>query len=98
MLRAPANLGARLVARLTATALVPCTSYATGIEDGRWHPAIGDPDVAGRITVLAYALTAWLALLNAHADASSYQLVSGSPWAAACASWESTDNSNFEPC
>jgi hypothetical protein len=32
------------------------------LDDGRWHPGIGDPSLLGWVTVAAYAMASWLAL------------------------------------
>lgn len=42
-----------------------CWSHAAEYDDGRWHPALGDPDAAGWLMVVAYLLTAVLAVHNA---------------------------------
>lgn len=54
---------ASVTAALVASA--PCCSHAAEHDDGRWHPAIGDPDVAGWLLVVSYLLTAVLAVRNA---------------------------------
>jgi len=36
-----------------------------GVSDGRWHPGIGDPSLAGWVTVAAYGLAMVLCFLNA---------------------------------